>query len=114
MNEIICGDVLEHEWMIPAGAFLISDPPYNQDYHYNSYKDSIPLDDYKDILRRVFSQRKSVIIHYPEETINILGTLDIGKCEQEVAWVYNSNTAKQHRSITWWNCRPNMNAVGQA
>lgn len=54
-----------------------------------------------------------MIVHYPEETITILATLDLGKCEDVVSWVYNSNTAKQHRLITWWNCKPNMKKIGQ-
>lgn len=114
MNNIICGNVLEHLHDIPRDAFLISDPPYNQDYHYGLYDDKVSTDEYRDLLYQVFQGMKLVIIHYPEETINLLATLDIGKCEQSVAWVYNSNTAKQHRSITWWNCKPDMTAVGQA
>ncbi len=93
--------------------YIMSDPPYNQKYHYDNYKDNLKLDEYKNLLRAIFINRKSVIIHYPEETINILATLGLGKLEQVVSWVYPSNTAKQHRLITWWNCNPDMKAVGQ-
>ena len=30
-----------------------------------------------------------------------------------VSWVYNSNTAKQSRLITWWNCKPDFRKIGQ-
>lgn len=53
-----------------------------------------------------------MVIHYPEETLNVLGPM-LGRCEQVVAWVYPSNTAKQHRLITWWRCEPDMRRVGQ-
>lgn len=99
--------------LIPEDAYIMSDPPYNQKYHYDNYKDNLKNQEYRDLLYQIFSERKSVIIHYPEETLTILATLDLGKLEQVVSWVYPSNTAKQHRLITWWNCKPNMKAVGQ-
>lgn len=113
LNTIILGDCRNFIIEIPAGAILISDPPYNQGYHYDIYEDNLDAQEYRDLLYEVFSERKSVIIHYPEETINILATLDLGKCEQVVSWVYPSNTAKQSRLITWWNCKPDMTKIGQ-
>lgn len=112
-NTIICGDCLEFINDIPKEAFIFSDPPYNQKYHYDNYSDNLDTSEYRDLLFNVFESRKSVIIHYPEETINILSTLDLGKCEDVVSWVYNSNTAKQHRLITWWNCKPDMKKIPQ-
>ena len=113
INTIILGDIREFEYVIPMDAFFISDPPYNQKYHYDNYKDNLTSQEYRDLLFDVFESRKSVIIHYPEETINILATLDLGKCEDVVSWVYNSNTAKQHRLITWWNCKPDFKKIPQ-
>lgn len=37
----------------------------------------------------------------------------IGECLDCVSWVYPSNTAKQHRLITWWNCKPDMRKIPQ-
>ena len=88
-------------------AFIISDPPYNQNYHYLAYQDKLRLDEYAQLLLDAFGNYKAVIIHYPEETINILGKL-LGECKQVVSWVYPSNTAKQHRLISWWNCKPDF------
>lgn len=100
-----------HYGKFPDGAFVVSDPPYNQGYHYKQYKDNIQEQEYFDLLSSAFGGNKSVIIHYPEPTINILSK--IGKCEESVAWVYNSNTGKQSRLITWWGCRPDFRKVGQ-
>ena len=111
--KLILGDCLEEITKIPEKSidFCMADPPYNQGHHYSEYDDDLDEQDYRELLYRVFTGRKSVVIHYPEETINYLS--DLGKCEQVVAWVYNSNTAKQHRLITWRNCQPDMRAIGQ-
>lgn len=91
-------------------GITITDPPYNQKYHYNSYGDNLKDDDYLMLLRSI--QKPCVIIHYPEETINLLPKV-FGKCEQVVTWVYNSNTGKQSRLISWWGCKPDLKLVTQ-
>jgi len=95
----------------PTVGLTISDPPYNQKYHYSVFKDNLANDEYLSLLSAAFRGKRCVIIHYPEETINILSTL--GKCQECVSWVYNSNTGKQSRLITWWNCRPDFRKVPQ-
>lgn len=112
-NKIIHGDFREYLKDIPKDAFFISDPPYNQKYHYSTYGDDLPTTEYGKLLEDAFKDRKSAIILYPEETINILGGGMFGKVEQVVSWIYNSNTAKQSRLITWWNCKPDFTKIGQ-
>lgn len=58
-------------------------------------------------------EKKSVIIHYPEETINLMGGGNMGEVKQCVSWVYPSNTGKQSRLITWWNCKPDLRKIPQ-
>ena len=94
-------------------AYIVSDPPYNQQYHYENYQDNLSPENYELLLKDAFFGRKAVIVHYPEETINILGKI-LGKCKQVVSWVYPSNTAKQHRLISWWNCKPDFRKEKQA
>lgn len=96
---------------IPKGI-TITDPPYNQGYAYNQYRDRMSEKDYITLLSEI--PVPCVIIHYPEETINLLPwALNGIKCEQVVSWVYNSNTGKQHRLISWWGCKPNFNRIRQ-
>lgn len=114
MNEIYNDDFRNHLDKFSQDCYVISDPPYNQDYHYSEYSDDLSVDDYGKMLQDAFSGVKSIVISYPEETINIISKImNDDVCEQSVAWIYNSNTAKQHRLITWWNCKPDMRKIGQ-
>ena len=111
-NTIINDDFRNHLDKFTEDAFIISDPPYNQGYHYSEYGDALSATQYIGLLKDAFHGRKSIVISYPEETVNILAKL-LGDTEQVVSWVYNSNTAKQHRLVTWWGCKPDMRKVGQ-
>ncbi len=82
----------------PKGL-MISDPPYNQKYHYLTYKDNLTNDEYIKLLS-VF-KKPCVIIGYPEMIINTM-TRILGDIDEVVCWVYPSNTAKQSRLIGWW------------
>ena len=95
---------------IPKGI-TITDPPYNQGYAYNNYKDKLSKKDYIELLSKI--PTPCFIIHYPEETINLLPKAIKENCEQVVCWVYNSNTGKQSRIISWWGCKPNFKKVTQ-
>jgi DNA modification methylase len=94
-----------------ANGLIITDPPYNQNYHYSTYKDNLSENEYIELLSKI--PTPCVIIHYPEETINILPKAIRGKCEQVVTWVYNSNTGKQSRLISWWGCKPDFSKMRQ-
>ena len=94
-----------------ANGLTITDPPYNQGYHYNNYKDKMSEEEYIRLLSKI--PKPCVIIHYPEETINLLPKAIGINCEQIVCWVYNSNTGKQSRLISWWGCKPDFSKVLQ-
>ena len=113
--KLILGDCLEEIKNIPEESvdLLVSDPPYNQGYHYSGYHDVLDEQDYRELLYRVLEGKRSCIIHYPEQTIEILAKLNIGKLGEVVSWVYPSNTAKQSRLITWWGCKPDFRKIGQ-
>jgi DNA modification methylase len=104
---------------VPKGL-VITDPPYNQGYAYNQYRDRMSEREYIELLGHI--PVPCVIIHYPEETVNLLPKAiaynryvgeDKVKCEQVVSWVYNSNTGKQHRLISWWGCKPDFRKIRQ-
>lgn len=114
--KVLKGDARELVRDVASDAFIISDPPYNQGYHYAAYSDNLLPDDYARMLLSVFRPSRSVIIHYPEEMMSLFGGGRFSQYppQQVVSWVYNSNTAKQHRLVTWWGCKPDFRLIPQA
>lgn len=91
---------------------IVTDPPFNVGYHYNEYKDNMPEQEYFSMLEDVFGCFPFVVIHYPESIYKI--AFQVGKFPQKVvSWIYNSNTAKQHRDIAFFDVTPNFNQVKQ-
>lgn len=91
---------------------LVSDPPFNIGYKYNNYKDNMDEDEYYEMLDFFFHDLPSVVIHYPEQLYKL--AFQIGKFpERVISWVYNSNTAKQHRDIAFFDIKPDMKKVRQ-
>jgi len=113
-SRVINDDFRNHLALFTGNSFVISDPPYNQGYHYKEYDDTMDINDYGAMIQDAFGGQQSVIISYPEETANVISkVMNCDWCEESVVWVYNSNTAKQHRQVTWWNCKPDMKLIGQ-
>lgn len=91
---------------------LVTDPPFNINYKYNTYNDNISEDKYYKMLDFYFHFLPSVVIHYPEQLYKL--AFKIGKVPQKViSWVYNSNTGKQHRDIAFFDIKPDMSKVRQ-
>lgn len=91
---------------------LVSDPPFNIGYKYNSYKDKMDEDEYYEMLDFFFHDLPSVVIHYPENLYKL--SFQIGRFpEKVISWVYNSNTGKQHRDIAFFDIKPDMKKVRQ-
>jgi DNA modification methylase len=111
MSTVTIGNIDFREAEFIPNGLTITDPPYNQNYHYSTYNDNLSENDYIELLSKI--PIPCVIIHYPEETINILPKAIRAKCEQIVSWVYNSNTGKQSRLISWWGCKPDFSKVRQ-
>ncbi len=110
---LLHGDCLEIMPQIPNETFdlIVTDPPYNVGYHYETYKDDLEHQEYLEmIVKTTFG--KSVLIHYPEESIQIALAKNEAphKC---VAWVYNANTPKQWRLISWFNVMPDFSKEKQ-
>lgn len=93
-------------------TIIVTDPPFNINYHYNSYKDNLNEDEYLEGLCNLLELCPSVIVHYPETLYKIAFQLEKFP-ERVISWVYNSNTAKQHRDIAFFDVKPNMNQVKQ-
>ena len=53
-----------------------------------------------------------VVIHYPEQLHELSIKLGIAP-QKVVSWIYNSNTAKQHRDVAFYKVKPNFNLIKQ-
>jgi len=91
---------------------FVTDPPFNIGYHYDQYHDKMKEEDYYDWLYNIFGRNKQVIIHYPESLYKYSAKTGLVP-EKVVSWVYNSNTAKQHRDIAFFGVKPDFRKVGQ-
>lgn len=91
---------------------VVTDPPFNIGYHYKSYRDRMPEGEYYQWLAEVTFYTPSVVILYPDAMHKL--TLAKGEApERVVSWVYNSNTAKQHRDIAFYGVKPDFRRVKQ-
>jgi site-specific DNA-methyltransferase (adenine-specific) len=91
---------------------VVTDPPFNMGYHYNTYKDNMNESEYIKMLGDILRRAPSAVIHYPEALYKI--ALEIGSApERVVSWVYNSNTQKQHRDVAFFGIKPDFSKVRQ-
>lgn len=111
-----CREVLQNENFLESikdkKPIIVTDPPFNIGYHYNEYKDKMPESEYYKMLCNIFGNFPFVVIHYPENIYKI--AIECGRVPVKVvSWVYNSNTAKQHRDIAFFDVAPDFNKVKQ-
>lgn len=112
MIQLLLGDALEKMRGIDEKVIIVTDPPFNIGYHYNEYKDNLDENDYMSVLAGILKNHPSVVIHYPESLYKIARKIDQYP-EKVVSWVYNSNTAKQHRDIAFFGVKPDFKKYGQ-
>lgn len=120
-SEVHCTDCLRFieegglkEALGDRKAVLVSDPPFNIGYHYSGYKDRMKEDDYYRWLAGIIRKAgiPAVIVHYPEALYRI--AMGLGEApERVVSWIYNSNTARQHRDIAFFGIKPDFSKVRQ-
>ena len=91
---------------------IVTDPPFNINYKYNTYTDNMIETDYYSMLKYFLKDFPCVVIHYPEQLYKV--SFQICKFpEKVISWVYNSNTGKQHRDIAFFDIKPDMSKVRQ-
>jgi len=106
------GDCLEVLPILANVDVVVTDPPFNINYHYQTYKDAMSEDDYYDMLCSIFEGRAFVVVHYPENIYKLAFQLGLFP-ERVVSWVYNSNTQKQHRDIAFFGIKPDFRKYKQ-
>lgn len=116
MFKIINGDSKEAIKTLSCveNPIIVTDPPFNIGYRYNSYKDKMDKNEYIDMLYDVltFLNCPFVVVNYPETICEL--SIRLGYAPKRVvSWVYNSNTARQHRDIAFFNIEPDFNRIRQ-
>ena len=91
--------------------YIITDPPYNVGYAYPDYNDNLSSEKYIELLKHL-EPYNTVMIHYPEAFCGDVGEA-MGVPQKMVQWVYNSNLGRQHRSLAWFGCKPDLTKVKQ-
>ena len=93
-------------------AIIVTDPPFNIGYHYNTYSDRLDESIYFSRLAQMVNEWRSVVVLYPEALHRL--TLEARQVpERVVSWVYPSNTKRQHRDIAYYGVVPDFNQVRQ-
>lgn len=91
---------------------IVTDPPFNINYKYNTYTDNLIESEYLKMIYNVTLELPFVMINYPEMLYKVSNFID--KIPTRViSWVYNSNTARQHRDIAFFGVTPNFNQIRQ-
>lgn len=114
-TQLILGDYKEHLDDVlrkVKNPIIVTDPPFNIGYHYSGFKDKRPQEEYEREIACLLWKAPCVLVHYPEEICAFAIRSGI-KPERIVSWVYNSNTAKQHRDIAYFGVTPDFRRVTQ-
>lgn len=91
---------------------IVTDPPYNILYEYNSYTDDLSTEAYIEMIGH-FKGHKTAIIHYPEESMKYFVPA-LGVPDEVNVWAYNSNLPSRHsRLINYYGMKPDYTKVLQ-
>lgn len=93
-------------------AAIVTDPPYNLGYHYDEYDGNMPEAEYFGMLSAIIGDKPAAVLHYPEALHRL--SMTMGRVpDRVVSWVYNSNTARQHRDIAFYGIKPDFSKTPQ-
>jgi site-specific DNA-methyltransferase (adenine-specific) len=115
MNEIINKDCYIGIKSIDISSddyIIVTDPPFNINYKYNTYKDNLLEEEFYNKLANLIRNKMAVIIMYPEMLHKLSVYLGYAPL-RVVSWVYNSNVSKEHRDIAFYNIKPDFSKVKQ-
>lgn len=97
---------------MPNDIHIVTDPPYNIKFKYNTYEDNLTDDEYIEMISE-FQNYPIAIIHYPEESMKYF-VPSLGIPDEVLVWAYNSNLPnRQHRLINIYNMDVDFKAVKQ-
>jgi len=111
------GKIVNVDWRIGYKALdlqnknviVITDPPYNVKYDYDTYDDNLTNKEYIKLISDIkLITDKIIIIHYPEETMKYFVPA-LGVPSDVITWCYNSNLPGRHsRLINFYGFKPDL------
>ena len=90
---------------------VMTDPPYNIDYHYSAGGDKRSDEEY-DALLSIGLRPPSVVVCYPEIAFRVVLLLKLAP-SRAAAWVYPANTQHNWRVVAWFGLNGYPERVGQ-
>lgn len=112
-NSLIRGNCKEYWKEIKSlgVSLVLTDPPYNIDFKYNTYKDNMEEQEYIDLIG-TFRDENVAICHYPEEMMAYIVPA-LGIPIEVISWCYNSNIGRKFRLINIYGNKPDYSKVKQ-
>lgn len=103
-------DVIDEITYEADDPVIVTDPPFNIGYHYDTYRDRMRADEYFKMLASLREYAPLVIVHYPEALHRL--SIELGEAPRRVlSWVYNANLQRQHRDIAFYGIDPDLTLV---
>lgn len=90
---------------------VVTDPPYNIGYHYNSPSDRRSEGEYNELLLSAL-RTPSVVVAFPEVVFRVAILMGIVP-DRSAVWVYPANTPRQHRIVAWFGTMGHPERVTQ-
>jgi len=97
---------------LSGDMLVVTDPPYNINFKYDQYIDSVPEDEYIKTISMLNKFSKIIICHYPIETMKYIVPA-LGVPDAVSAWCYNANIPNRFRLISYYGCKPDYSKVKQ-
>jgi DNA modification methylase len=102
-----CRTIIPKHKILDKADIAIFDPPYNQNFKYDKYKDNLPKKEYIKMLS-MFKDFPCAIVHYPEQSMSMVYEAMRKEPSKVISWNYNSNLSKNYRLISCFNCTPDF------
>ena len=97
----------------PYETIVISDPPYNIGFNgYDEYSDTMPDDEYIEMLCELQKFGRVVLCDYPIQTMKYIVPA-LGVPDAVASWNYNANIPNRFRLISFYGCKPDYSRVKQ-
>ena len=98
---------------LPSSLLVVSDPPYNIGFKgYDEYSDTMPDEEYIEMLAELKKFERVILCDYPIETMKYIVPA-LGIPDEVVAWCYNSQIPKRFRLVSFYGCKPDYSRIKQ-